>query len=149
MFFNYECLGYLLIQFYSINQCYDTAIPRSHKTIDASPAHITSILGKDIIVGELPTKGLIISKTKEVHWNNEKLKPEPNFEKYQSDIQNKSFHDGKNQYEIKISSIEESRQDTMTPTDTTGSYFSSTSNVDLSSTPIRNEGIELKSILVY
>ena len=85
---------------------------------------------------------MILTKSKDARWNKENFTIEPQIGKCPSNEQNVS-HDGVKQCEIKISSISTICQDNMTTTDTTGSYVSSASNIDVSSTSLRDEGISI------
>ena len=84
--------------------------------------------------------GVIVSKQKEVHWNQEAISSQDSFI-----TENASA--GKNispiipkQCEIKASPASKFNVDNMTTTDTTGSYRSSASNIDVSSTSLQEEG---------
>lgn len=98
-----------------------------------------NILGSDNIISDFHTKRSTISSTEAVRWSNGQSTMESQLKQCPSNRQNK-FPPTVNQpqqCEIKISSVS-SCQDNMTTTDTTGSYVSSASNIDLSSTSIRD-----------
>lgn len=80
-----------------------------------------------------------MSKTKEVRWNTEKSQTEHRIKKYPSNQQN-IHHDSIEKCEIKVAPVSTLGQDNTTTTDTTGSYVSSASNIDISSTSMRDEG---------
>ena len=86
-------------------------------------------------------KGAMVSKQKEVHWNQETISSqEPFITKNASCDRNISPILPK-QCEIKVSSASTFNVDNMTTTDTTGSYRSSASNIDVSSTSMLEEGM--------
>ena len=103
-----------------------------------------NILGSDNTTSDFQNKGLTILNPGAVRWNNDmKSTMESQLKHCPSNRENKSHLtiNQPQQYEIKISSVA-SCHDNMTTTDTTGSYVSSASNIDLSSTSIR-DGINI------
>ena len=85
--------------------------------------------------------GVIVSKQKEVHWNQDAISSQDSFI-------TKNASAGKNispiipkKCEIKASPASKFNIDNMTTTDTTGSYRSSASNIDVSSTSMPEEGM--------
>lgn len=88
-------------------------------------------------------KGAMVSKQKEVHWNQETISS-------QDSSITKNASSGKNispiipkQCEINVSPASKLNVDNMTTTDTTGSYRSSASNIDVSSTSMPEEGMSI------
>ena len=92
------------------------------------------------LTGSSPN-GARVSKQKEVHWNQEIISSqEPFITKNASSDRNTSPIFAK-QCERKVSSASAFNVDNMTTTDTTGSYRSSASNIDVSSTSMLEEGM--------
>ena len=96
------------------------------------------------------SKGVMVSRTKEVRWNQEAiLSQEPQIRIIPSDDTN-IFPISNKQCEMKVSSSSRFVHDNMTTTDTTGSYRSSASNIDVSSASVREEGMYLRiSFIVW
>ena len=114
------------------------ANPTTPNTVNTCSEKTKSISWNDSSVSDRSTAGSTIPKTKELRWNTEKSQNEHRIEKYPTNQQN-IYHDSIEKCEIKVAST--LVQDNMTTTDTTGSYVSSASNIDISSTSLRDEGI--------
>ena len=144
MYFNLNSLLFLFIPFKfssrECNPCNYTSPPKhtNRPYVDV----IVPVEKHEGIIDKSP-KGVMISRTKEVRWNQEAISSlEPQIKIMSSDDTNISPNSHK-QCEVKVSSSPKFSHDNMTTTDTTGSYLSSASNIDVSSASVQEEGIYL------
>ena len=87
---------------------------------------------------------VIVSKQKEVRWNQQTISPQEQFINKTASCDTTISPIISQQCEIKVSSISKFGNDNITTTDTTGSYRSSMSNIDVSSPSLRDKGMYIK-----